>query len=176
MKKRPEGYYAEKYQTMELLPEWFDRVKRAAETIMAGFAKYHDVSVVTGIPWQVVGVIHMMESGCNWRTCLHNGQPWNRRTTMVPVGKGPFTSWEAAAIDALRKRGTPKTTEEIGAFFERYNGMGYCARGKNSPYLWSGSNHGVGMGKFTYDHGYDPKAVSKQAGAMVLLRALGWPV
>jgi hypothetical protein len=55
--------------------------------------------------------------------------------------------------------------------FERYNGFGYRSRGINSPYLWSYSNQ-YKKGKFTGDGKYDPNAVSKQCGAVVLLKSI----
>ena len=62
--------------------------------------------------------------------------------------------------------------QTIAYSFELHNGWGYRKyRGINSPYLWSFSNH-YKKGKYAYDGKYDPGLVSKQKGAMVLLRAL----
>ena len=55
--------------------------------------------------------------------------------------------------------------------FEKYNGMGYRAKGINSPYLWSYSNYYT-KGKYSDDGVYDPELVSQQCGAAVLLRRM----
>src|SRR6185295_1371808 len=74
-----------------------------SQKLVAPLAKehYHAVSKVTGVPWYVIAVIHMRESSQNWTASLAQGDPWNRVSTHVPAGRGPFRSWEEAAIDAL---------------------------------------------------------------------------
>lgn len=53
------------------------------------------------VPWEVIAVIHQRESSGNFNTYLGNGQALNKKTTIVPKGRGPFSSWEEGAIDAL---------------------------------------------------------------------------
>ena len=50
-------------------------------------------------------------------------------------------------------------------------GFGYRSRDVATPYLWSYSQHYT-KGRFVADHVFNPNAVSKQAGAAVLLKAL----
>jgi hypothetical protein len=37
----------------------------------------------------------------SWAGSLAQGDPWNRTSVHVPKGRGPFKSWEDAAVDAL---------------------------------------------------------------------------
>lgn len=87
----------------------------------------------------------------------------------MPSGLGPWPSWEASTEDALANHLLQNLHD-----LEAWNGWGYAIRGLNSPYLWSGSNHSVGVGKFTSDGHYDADAVSQQIGAALLLRPLGY--
>jgi hypothetical protein len=98
------------------------------------------------------------------------------KTTLVPKGRGPFESWEDSACDALTmnhislpKGNSDSEISEIAMALEKYNGRGYMRRNVHSPYLWSFSNHGEGVGKYIADGHYDPDAVSDQPGAMVVL-------
>jgi lysozyme family protein len=83
-------------------------------------------------------------------------------STHVPAGRGPFTSWEDAAFDALAMcppfASRNKDWSPGGALtmLERYNGLGYAAKGVPSPYIWSGTDQYV-SGKYVADHIYDPK-------------------
>lgn len=142
--------------------------------ILKNRTRYQKVSKKTGVPWLVVGIIHLMECNLIFTRGLHNGQHWKKVTTIVPKGRGPFSSWEAAAIDALemKKNIMPPvwTHGSIGKFFEQYNGLGYAKKGVNSPYLWSKSKHGEGVGKYGSDGKYDPNLVSEQFGTMVVLQ------
>ena len=143
--------------------------------------KYAAVEEDTGVPWYFIAVIHNMESSLNFNRHLHNGDPLTERTLNVPQGrpkKGnpPFT-WEESAIDALKfkRLGKWKDWSLPGPLYklEDYNGWGYRLYHPHvlSPYLWSYSNHYV-SGKYVADGRWSDTAVSKQAGAAVLLRRM----
>ncbi len=51
---------------------------------------------------------------------------------------------------------------------ERYNGLGYAARGLPSPYIWSGTEQ-YHAGKYVADGVFDPTEVDKQLGCAGLL-------
>jgi lysozyme family protein len=134
-----------------------------------------------GIPWYLIGLVHLMESSRDFATHLHNGDPLAARTRRYPPGRPesgepPFT-WEASATDALTLRGLPgwKDWSLPGVLYqlEAYNGFGY--RGVKppipTPYLWSFSNH-YARGKYVADGRYSASAVSAQCGAAVLLKRL----
>jgi len=177
-------YYVTLWDTLVELssPEWQRMIDGAARRVERGRARYQAAQDLTGVPWQVVGAIHDMEASCVFSKCLANGQPWNRKTTIEPVGVGPWGSWADAAVWALGHDGLAGQTDwsipATAMRFEEFNGgpkwrtRGYAKRGKNSPYLWSASQHGVGVGKFVADGRYDPGAVSQQVGAMVILKRM----
>ena len=129
-----------------------------------------------GLKWWLIAVIHYMECNLNFNCYLGNGQPFNKRTTIVPKGRGAFKSFEEGAIDAIKLQGLDKVGDwSIGNvlyILEGYNGYGYSLyRGINSPYLWSGTNHYT-SGKYIFDGTYKADAVSNQIGAAILLKKL----
>lgn len=171
-------HYEALWRTMLALPDWQPQISQAVNLILSHRINYFLAEKATGVPWAVIGAIHLMEADppCAMSRGLHCGQRWDQVTTEEPTGKGPFESWQAAAVDAL-KRWADKTDWDIGrigARLEAYNGWGYYDRGRESPYLWSGCNWGVGTGKFIADgaKGWRANAVSKQVGAMVVLKEL----
>lgn len=165
-------------------PERAALVSRLASRIRAEapMARYRAVSAATGVPAHVVGILHSLESGQDFNRHLHNGDPLTARTVRVPrghpaSGEPPFT-WEESAIDALCLQrldawddwSVPGTAYVL----ERYNGFGYRLRRPSvpSPYLWSFTT-AYTAGKYVADHVWSPTAVSRQCGAMALLRAMG---
>ena len=137
-------------------------------------ARYRAVEQATGVPPAVVAVIHMRECSQDWTGSLAQGDPWNRVSVHVPAGRGPFRSWEEAAIDALvncapyAARNTEWSIGRTLAKLEQYNGLGYAARGRPSPYIWSGTDQYV-SGKYVRDGVYDPNVVDSQPGCAGLL-------
>ena len=77
-------------------------------------------------------------------------------------GEGRSGSWEEAAIDALvncAPRAARNKDWSIGGTLtklEQYNGLGYAARGRPSPYIWSGTDQ-YKSGKYVRDGVYDPE-------------------
>jgi lysozyme family protein len=63
--------------------------------------RYQWVTRHTDVPWAVIAVIHERESSQDWTGSLAQGDPWNHVSVHKPAGRGPFKSWEEAAIDAL---------------------------------------------------------------------------
>ena len=155
-------------------------INQQADKILANRARYEAVSKATGVPWDVIGVIHYRESSGDFKGVLHNGQKiigTGKKTTLVPKGRGPFSTWEEAAIDALVN--TPpqaaknKDWSIAGTLdiLERYNGLGYRNKGLPSPYLWAGTDQYV-KGKYVADGKYDPEHVDKQLGVAPILMKL----
>jgi len=143
--------------------------------IVSGKARYQAIEAKTGVPWAWIGIVHNLEGSCNFSTYLGNGQPLSRRTTIVPAGRGPFSTWEDGAIDALMLVGVSKITDwSLSRWlyqFEAYNGFGYTKFNVNSPYIWSFSNL-YSRGKYVADGEFDSSAVSAQCGAAVILKAM----
>ena len=147
-----------------------------AKALVAAKSRYQAVEKATGVPWHAIAVIHERESSQDWRGSLAQGDPWNRVSVHVPAGRGPFNSWEEAAIDALvscppflaRKKdwslGGTLTNLEL------YNGTGYALRGVPSPYVWAGTDR-YSSGKYVRDGVYDPFKIDTQPGCAALLRS-----
>jgi lysozyme family protein len=140
-------------------------------------ARYLTVSNKTGIPWFVIAVIHEREASQSWKANLAQGDPWNEISVHVPKGRGPFQSWEAAAVDALvncaphAARWTDWTAGGTLTILEEYNGLGYAALKRPSPYVWASTDRYV-RGKFIADGHYDQNAIDHQLGCAALLNRM----
>lgn len=149
-----------------------------ADRIIAGEARYRVVQAATHVPWFFVGALHMRESSCNFDGVLHNGEKiigTGRQTTLVPAGRGPFSSWEEAAIDAMKLKDLHRiqawTVERMLYSAEVYNGLGYTSKGVNSPYVWAGTTLEQ-AGKYVADHVFDRSAEDTQLGVAAVLKRL----
>jgi lysozyme family protein len=149
-----------------------------AQRLVAGKARYQAVSVVTGVPWWVIAVIHEREASQRWDRSIAQGDPWNAVSVHVPRGRGPFKSWFDAAVDALEKCAPYAaawkdwTAGGTLTLLELYNGEGYEKfHHMASPYLWGGSDQYV-KGKYVSDEKFDPEAVDKQLGCAGMLDAM----
>ena len=171
--------YRQSFDSCQARPERSAAIDGTCALIKQGRARYEALGTRLGIPWMFIGIIHSLESSCNFKLHLHNGDPLTQRTVRVPAGRPitgqpPFT-WEQSAEDALRMKGFVGLADwSIASMlfrWESYNGMGYRTRGLPSPYLWSFSNLYT-KGRFVADHQFDPNAVSGQAGAGRLLKEL----
>lgn len=145
-----------------------------AKRLVAAKARYQAVEARTGVPWVFIAVTHERESSQNWNKSLAQGDPWNRVSTHVPAGRGPFQSWEDAAYDALVNCGPYAARNKdwsIGGLLtklEEYNGLGYYRRGIPSPYIWSGTDQ-YRSGKYVADGVFDPNVVDRQLGCAGLI-------
>ena len=150
----------------------------ASHLVAAGAKdRYQAVAAKTGVPWFVIAVIHERESSQDWTRSLAQGDPWNRISVHAPAGRGPFRSWEEAAIDALvvcSPYAARNRDWSIGGTLtqlESYNGFGYASHGVPSPYIWAGTDQYI-SGKYIRDGVYDPTAVDRQLGCVGLLKAM----
>lgn len=140
-------------------------------------ARYLKVTAETGVPWSIIAVIHEREASQNWNTQLGQGDPLGRVSVHVPAGRGPFKTWEDGAVDALvhcapfAARNKDWSIGQALTELELYNGLGYAARARPSPYVWSGTNQYV-SGKYVRDGVYDPNVVDSQLGCAGLLMAM----
>lgn len=138
--------------------------------------RFQNVEKLTGVPWFLVGCILYRESSTNLGTYLGNGQSLDHVTTVEPVGRGPWKTFEDGAVDALEHEGMTGiappdwTVDRMLYWAERFNGQGYFGHG-NSPYVWAGTDQYSG-GLFTSDHHYDPSAHDDRLGVAALLKAL----
>lgn len=167
---------AARWDAMHLRAARIHEFDETARRLCAADAKtrYLAVAARTGVPWFIVAVIHEREAGQSWSANLAQGDPWNKKSRHVPKGRGPFKSWEDAAVDALtvcppKTAGwTDWTAGGALTILEEYNGLGYAARGVPSAYVWSGSDQYT-AGKYIADHVYRASAVDVQEGCAPLL-------
>lgn len=141
-------------------------------------ARYQAVEKLTGVPWWFIAVVHEREASQNWNTQLGQGDPLNKKSIHVPKGRGPFTTWEDGAVDALvncapyASKNKDWTPGGALTMLEKYNGLGYSNKGLPSPYVWAGTDQYV-KGKYVADGVFDPNAVDKQLGCAGLLKFMG---
>lgn len=171
--------YAKQWDTMQILPSRAAEAVRAAQYAIKNEDIYSAIEKATGVPWPMVAVDHRRESDAQdasgnplFTSYLGNGQPLNKVTTIVPIGRGPFATFQAGAKDAyhLDKMDAIKDwrLEKILYYCELFNGAGYDARSLPSPYLWGGTNIQK-PGKFIADHKFSSKVMDGQLGVAPIL-------
>lgn len=177
-----------RWQACHILPAWQHVLDNVAQKLVAAKARYQVVKTSTSVPWAVIAVIHERESSQSWTASLAQGDPWNRESIHVPKGRGPFPSWEAAAIDALAvcpPHAASWHDWSIGGaltLLEQYNGLGYASGPfdhmtghkyppQASPYIWSATDQ-YHSGKYIADGHYAPNAVDHQTGCAALLQRM----
>lgn len=165
-----------RWQNMVVTPGRVATIDATARRLVAPAAKqrYESITGQTQVPWFIIAVIHQREASQDFNANIAQGDPWNQRSVRVPAGRGPFASFEDAAVDALTNC-APRAARwgdwTIGGaltLLEQYNGLGYALRNLPSPYIWASSNQYT-KGKFTRDHHFDPNVVDTQLGCAPLL-------
>lgn len=126
--------YVYVWPLISISDKWKDEAADFAKKALASKARYETVAKVIGCPWWFVAVIHYREASQSWSANIANGDPWNAVTVNVPEGRGPFDSWENAAIDALTYEGyagKPDWSFTTCLYrLEAYNGFGYRVGGE----------------------------------------------
>ena len=168
-----------RWNACQVNPNKLNQFKSVAARLSASGAKsrYQTVSKATGVPWWFIAVVHEREASQNWNSNIAQGDPWNRRSTHVPKGRGPFKSWEDAAIDALTNcapyaaKNTDWSMASALTMLEKYNGLGYYNKGIPSPYIWAGTNQYT-KGKYVADGRFSATAVDQQLGCAGILKQM----
>lgn len=181
-KKGTVDWYEAAYRIIEFDEECEDQIAAASLRLIRGKSRYLEIEAATGVPWYMIGCIHNMECSCNFKGVLHNGElivGTGRKTKLVPVGKGPFATWEDAALDAIGSQALYKVPHwTIGYILkqcELFNGAGYLKyrKAENSPYVWACSNINDGNGKYIADGKWSETAPTNgQVGAATIIRHL----
>ncbi|RXH10385.1 peptidoglycan-binding protein [Bradyrhizobium guangzhouense] len=172
--------YENNWANLQIRPTRLAEANATARKAINGKATYQQVERLTGVPWCFVALCHYRESNFDFDTYLGNGEALHRVTSLVPKGRGPFASFVEGAVDALRIQNFVGAQDWCIARtlyrLECFNGLGYHARGVNSPYLYGGSTlYGpteARAGKFVADHVFDPNYVDTQLGTAVILHAM----
>ncbi len=151
--------------------------RATARRLVAARDRYQRVAARTGVPWWAIAVIHEREASQRWDASIAQGDPWHRASVHVPKGRGPFLSWDDAAIDALTNcppfAATWSDWSPGGALtlLEMYNGLGYARMGLPSPYIFAGTDQ-YDTGKYVADGRFDPRVVDRQLGCAGMLLAM----
>jgi len=136
--------YARQWDAMKVVTGKEATIRHVAEVAMAHKRDYAAIEAQTGVPWPMIAAIHRRESDANFNTYLGNGEPLDRKTRLVPKGRGPWPSFVAGAIDALKVDGLSSVIdwrlEKMLYYCELYNGTGYDMRSRPSPYVWALTN------------------------------------
>jgi len=170
--------YAKQWNRMTVNKSRQAEFDKLALQLFAHKPIYEAITLKSGVPWELIAVLHLRESSANFNTYLGNGQTLNRRTTIVPKGRGPFLGPDAfinGAIDALRIDGLSAIVdwrlEKELYNCEIFNGTGYDLRGLPSPYIWGGTNIQK-PGKYVSDGKFNSQVWDTQPGCAPILAAL----
>lgn len=169
-KKWPE--YAKQWDAMAITPARGGEFVRLAQFAIKHQDQYAEIERQTDVPWPMVAVLHRRESDADFDSYLGNGDPLLAKTTHVPKGRGPFTTFVAGALDALHLDGLDAVRdwrlEKMLYYCELFNGAGYDARDLPSPYIWGGTSIQK-PGKFVSDGKWNPRTVDTQPGCAPIL-------
>jgi lysozyme family protein len=172
--------YAQLIRSYKIRPSAAVEAKIIANRITRNIDRYRSIEKSTGIPYWFIGGLHIMESGGNFTTHLANGDSIDRPTTNEPKGI-PSGTWEECAIAAIAQKRKFTWSGVDWAdpnqclwAAEIWNGWGYRLYHPEylSPYLWAGTDKYI-AGKYISDGRWDPNAVSRQIGLVVIWSALG---
>jgi lysozyme family protein len=164
----------------EITPKSHAEVNNTARRLVAPYAKdqYVAIEAATKVPWWAIAVIHEREAGQAWWANIAQGDHWNRVSTHVPRGRGPFKSFFDAAVDALMvcppHAGKWQDWTAGGALtiLELYNGSGYeDFHHEASPYIWGATNQQE-WGKYVSDGAYDAHAWDTQLGCAAMIKGM----
>lgn len=152
-------------------------VDEAIREIMPRKADYLAVQAKDKVPAGLIGAIDYREDDCNPHDGLGQGDPWNQVSRNVPAGKGPFSSWIAAAVfyinyDKLNVLSVPEWTWPYVCWKgEAWNGFGPRSHGCHSGYLWGCTSIYTG-GMYPRDHKWSSTAKDKRPGIIPIMRKL----
>lgn len=166
---------ADLYYRCTIRPERLNEVQRICAKIRDNRGRYQAIEIKTGVPWYAIGAIHHKEASLDFRAYLGNGQliiGTGKKSTIVPIGRGPFSSFEEGAIEALgNQKGKDWSLGNLLYFLEGYNGFGYRAHGINTPYLYAATT-AYSKGGYPRDHFFDPNHVVKNPGCAAIFKGL----
>lgn len=172
--------YKEMWDSMYINCDSVSQIETLANKLKSYKWRYEEVAKKIGCPWYFIAVTHYRESSVDFKAVLHNGEKiigTGKKTKLVPKGRGPFSTWEDSAIDALKLRKLDKVEEwdieTLLSELEKYNGLGYKKYHPEvpSPYLWSKTCYYV-SGKYASDGKFDKNLVDKQIGCAPILKFL----
>jgi lysozyme family protein len=170
--------YAKYWDAMTINPSREKEFNNDAQFAVTHKLFYTEIEDATGVPWEMIAVIHRREGNANFSTYLGNGQPLIEKTTIVPIGRGPFLGSEAfidGGIDAVKVEGWGSIldwrVEKQLYYCLLFNGVGSEAWGHPSSYIWGGTNIQQ-PGKWIRDHVWSSTVMDIQPGCAPLLASI----
>ena len=172
--------YQNLWEKASTAAESVNSANEVARKIVSFRNRYEPIAETLGHPniWPLIGALHAREADLSFAGVLHNGERiigTGRKTSLVPAGRGPFSTWEEAAVDALQLKDWQSIVEwPIARWLyeaESYNGFGYFSKGINSPYVWAGTSLQQ-RGKYVADGKFDASAWDSQLGVASVLKAI----
>lgn len=138
---------------------------------------HKEIAAKTGVPAVWSACAFEREASSDFSKALGQGDRWDRVSVNVPRGKGPFTSWAAAAIyyehyDHVDDNSAPWSMAYACWKWEIYNGFGPRNHGRVSGYLLSGTDQydppRGKAGKYVADGEWSPSTIDQQLGCVPL--------
>jgi lysozyme family protein len=173
--------YAELFAAMRIDPARENELAERAAVVLKLADRHRDewaeVAAKTGVPrlWGIASFER--ESGSDYSRSPAQGDRWDRVSTHVPEGLGPYADWgdscvAAYGVDKLNEVGASNWIWTRACFEgELYNGFGPRAHGRHTGYLWSWTNIYT-AGKYVADGQWDPDVRDQQCGMVPMMAAL----
>jgi lysozyme family protein len=164
---------------MVIEPRYARELETRCKVILTRAAQqnYAQCVAVTGVPQLWAMASFERESSSDYACSPAQGDRWDRISTHVPRGLGPYQSWAQSAIaayriDRLDKVGHADWTWARACYEgELFNGFGPRMHGRHTGYLWAWSNVYNG-GKYVSDGVWDAEAWDQQCGMVPLMVTL----
>jgi lysozyme family protein len=175
--------YTAQIARARIRPECQHALEVTGERLLHDKAVYQRIFEATGVPVAALMALAEREMSGNLHCYLGNGQRLTKRTTIVPIGRGPFAdtidAFVAGALDALHLDGLDQVARMPGGWTlprfayesELWNGFGYRKRGIPSPYPFGGTTVQK-PGKFIRDHAFSSTMMDPQLGTIAIVEML----
>src|SRR6056297_2632917 len=66
--------YGDLWRTMKVKPDKKSTVQWYVKKIKENMPRYEEVSKESGVPWELIGCLHLMEGSGDFSRVLHNGE------------------------------------------------------------------------------------------------------
>jgi len=175
------GEYTAQIARAHIRPECEHLLDATGRRLLHDKAVYLRIAEASGVPAAGLMALAEREMSGNLHCYLGNGQRLTKRTTIVPINRGPFPDTEdgfvAGALDALHLDGLDLVAKMPGGWSlprfayesEHWNGWGY--RPRPSPYVFGGTTVQQ-PGKFIRDHAFSSTMMDPQLGTIAVVEKL----
>jgi lysozyme family protein len=165
----------DRWRRASITPDCKTEVMLVARRLVSNKARYQAVERTTGVPWFLIACLHEREASGSFKAQLGQGDPLNHVSTHEPKGRGPFSTWEDGAYDALVRcapfasRNKDWTVGGTLTLAEEYNGLGpETYHHIPSGYVWGATNIEE-RGKYIADGKWSGSTWDTQIGVAALI-------